>query len=83
MIDHKRIEFLTECAELDGTEWGEAMTCLVALYRNAHGVLGDELTAAMESELLLQIEWAEEHCTIVNRVETHEIHFKELEVDLD
>lgn len=83
MIDHKRIEFLADCAELDGTEWGEAMTCLVALYRNAHGVLGDDLAAAMEDELLMQIEWAEEHCTIVDRVETREVRFKELEVVLD
>lgn len=82
MIDYKRIEFLAECAELDGTEWGEAMTCLVALYRNAHGVLGDELTAAMEDELLQQIEWAEEHCTIVEHVETREVRFRELEVDI-
>ena len=83
MIDHKRIEFLADCAELDGTEWGEAIGCLVDLYRNTHGVLGDDLVIAVEDELLLQIEWAEAHCTIVEHVELREVRFKELEVNLD
>lgn len=78
MIDRKRIEFLATCADLDGTEWGEAMSCLVNLYAHAGGVLGDVLVTAMEEELLAQIEWAEENCEIVTHTETREIHVQEL-----
>lgn len=80
MIDYKRIEFLEECAKLDGTEWGEAMLSLIDLRRSSHGVLGDKLMDAMEEELLAQIEWAEENCTIVERTEMREIIVRDLEV---
>lgn len=80
MIDHKRIEFLTECVGLSNDEWGETTSALLDAYSNCKYV-SDQFRALLEEELLGQLEWAEEHCRIVTRTETREVTFKELEVD--
>lgn len=81
MIEHKRIEFLRECADLSNDEWGESVSGLIAAY-DLCKYSSDEFKAALEAELLGELEWAEESCKIVTRTETREVTFRELEVDL-
>lgn len=79
-ISYKRREFLRKCAELDGTEWGEVVLDLLRLYENNHGLISPELDSLLETEVMGQIEWAEENCKIVTKTETREVTFEELEV---
>lgn len=80
-IEYKRLEFLRKCAELDGTEWGEVVFNLLQLYEGNHGLISPKLDAALEEEVLGQLEWAEESCRIVTKTETREVTFEELEFD--
>lgn len=80
-IDYKRIAFLEKCAELSNDSWGEMLAGLLAARRLNHGLVSKEFEEALEAEILSQLEWAEENCTIVTRTETREITFQELEVD--
>ena len=83
MIDSKRLEFLNECAELSNDIWGETVLGLLdAAHSCRHA--SREFLAALENEILGELEWAEENCRIVERKETRtqEVTYKELEVEL-
>ena len=80
MIDHKRITFLRACSELSNDEWGEGVTGLLAAYDQC-SYASDEFKAALEKELLGELEWAEASCKIVTRTITNTVTFQELEVD--
>lgn len=83
MIDHERLDFLQKCCVLDESEWGEGVFSLIEAYKSCQSVSSTEFISALETELLGQLEWAEQHCRIVTRTETREITFEELEVDND
>lgn len=80
MIDHNRIEFLRECASLSNDEWGENVSGLLAAYDQCK-YASDEFRSALETEILSELEWAEESCKIVTKTETREVTYRELEVD--
>ncbi len=83
MIDSNRIQFLTKCAWLDDTSWGEMITSLVNLYYNNHGLINPEFADSLEKEVTEHLEWAEQHCKIT--FERHSIPYEEevLEISND
>ena len=80
MIDPKRLEFLRECCDLSNDEWGETIRGLLYAYDNCV-YTSDEFKTALEKELETELIWAECSCTIVERTETREVTYRELEIN--
>ena len=80
MIDAKRLEFLRECCDLSNDEWGETIRGLLSAYDNCV-YTSDEFKSALEKELEAELIWAECSCTIVERTETREVTYRELEIN--
>lgn len=69
---------LQEYAELDGTEWGEAMTLVCQLY-GYEGYINDKLFKQLEKEIKSQLAAISQQFIIVEDTETITRKFKRLE----
>jgi len=69
---------LLEYAELDGTEWGEAMESLCAVKRH-EGAYGSRFVFLVDAEIATQLKYAKTHSTIVTNVKTVSYPVKTLE----
>jgi hypothetical protein len=69
---------LQEYAELDGTEWGEAMTLLCQLQRY-EGYINDKLFKQVQKEIKSQLAAISQQFIIVEDTETFTRKFKRLE----
>lgn len=63
-----KLETLMEFAEIDGTEWGEMLQSLNALYR-CRSVISKELSLAIDNEISSNHEWATENLEIITETE--------------
>ena len=69
MIKDEEFNKLIEFAELDGTEWGEMILAIDALW-GRRDYIDEKTKKALEKEITEQWKWAKENLTIVESVET-------------
>lgn len=65
---YEKLEILMNFAELDGTEWGEMLQSLNALYR-CRAVISKELADALDNEIREQHDWAVNNLEIITETE--------------
>jgi len=68
MTPYEKLEELMTFAELDGTEWGEMLQSLNALYR-CRSMISSELATAIDAEIESNHEWAVNNLEIITEVE--------------
>ena len=68
MDSYEKLEALIDFAELDGTEWGEMLQSLNALYR-CRSAISKELADAIDKEIDSNYEWATNNLEIITETE--------------
>ena len=71
---------LSDYADLDGTEWGEAMTLLTQLNQYSD-YLNTDFARALTTEIADQLLYVQEHTRIVENTETYTRTVREIEWD--
>jgi hypothetical protein len=82
-MNHKshedKIEFLEECAEIEGSELGEGLLSLIEVYRYRY-VFSDEFSMAIEMEIDSMYEYmssnfkiVEQEIEVVNKIKTRDL----------
>lgn len=66
MINDEDLGFLNEIVELDGTEYGEYISSILTMYNDGNVSCGmsKEFKEALEKEIQLNIDWANENLEI-------------------
>jgi hypothetical protein len=67
---NKQIDELLEYANLDGTEWGEAMEALCNVAQRGRGYLDDAFSALVLAEIDKELEYVRANTEIVEETET-------------
>jgi len=79
MTLYEKLTELMDFAELDGTEWGEMLLSVNALY-SCRSIISEELAIALDNEISSQHEWAVNNLEIVEETETITRTTKRLEI---
>ena len=64
----EKLEILMNFADLDGTEWGEMLQSLNALY-SCRAMVSEELATAIDNEIISNDEWAVNNLEIIVETE--------------
>jgi hypothetical protein len=67
---NKQIDELQEYADLDGTEWGEAMEALCNLACRGRGYLDEEFMSGVLEEIGKELTYVRDNAIIVDETET-------------